>query len=225
VNTVRTSMRRTGKYRILIVDDHPVIQRGLAYALSQELDMEVCGGAVSVAGALTAMEESRPDLVVVDITLEDSSGLELIAEIKNRKADVRTVVWSSFDEKIFAERAIRAGAMGYVNKKEPIERLVSAIRQVLGGNFYLSAGMTNRLLQRASGSRPLEEDPIRRLSNRELEVFTMIGQGMTTKQIARKLDLSPKTVEAHRENIKTKLDLKNSGELNRRAVLWVLENS
>lgn len=225
MSTSRPAMRGMGRRRILIADDHPIIQRGLADVLSREPDMEVCGGAVSVADALKAMEESCPDLVVVDITLENSSGLELIAEIKNRRADVRTVVWSMFDEKIFAERAIRAGAMGYVNKKEPIECLVSAIRQVLDGNFYLSAGMTNRLLQRASGSRPLEEDPIARLSDRELEVFTMVGQGMTTKQIARRLDRSPKTVEAHRENIKTKLDLKNSGELSRRAVLWVLENS
>ena len=214
-----------GKCRILIVDDHPIVRRGLADVLSREPDMEVCGGAVNVSEALKALQESSPDLVVVDITLEDSSGLELIAEIKNRWSDVRTVVWSTFDEKIFAQRAIRAGAMGYVNKEEPIERLVGAIRQVLDGSFCLSPGMTNWLIQRAAGARPLEEDPVGRLSNRELEAFAMLGQGMTTRAIARRLDLSPKTVETHRENIKTKLDLKNSCALIRRAVLWVLENT
>jgi DNA-binding NarL/FixJ family response regulator len=213
------------KWRILIVDDHPIVRRGLADVLSREPDMEGSGGAVNVSEALKALQESSPDLVVVDITLEDSSGLELIAEIKNRWSDVKTVVWSMFDEKIFAQRAIRAGAMGYVNKKEPIERLVAAIRQVLGGNFCLSPGMTNWLIRRAAGATPLEEDPMGRLSNRELEVFAMLGQGMTTREIARKLGISPKTVETHRENIKTKLDLKNSCELSRRAVLWALENT
>lgn len=187
--------------------------------------MEVCGGAVNVSDAMKALQELSPDLVVVDITLEDSSGLELIAEIKNRWSHVRTVVWSMFDERVFAQRAIRAGAMGYVNKEEPIERLVGAIRQVLDGSFCLSPGMTNWLIQRAAGARPLEEDPVGRLSNRELEVFAMLGQGMTTRAIARRLALSPKTVETHRENIKTKLDLKNSCALIRRAVLWVLENT
>jgi DNA-binding NarL/FixJ family response regulator len=213
------------KCRILIVDDHPIIRRGLAEVLAREPDMEVCGGADNVADALNELETSQPDLAVVDMTLKDSHGIELIAEINSRYSNVKAVVWSMFDEKIFAERAIRAGAMGYINKKEPIERLVEAIREVCDGNFCLSAGLTNRLLQRASGTRPLEEDPVSRLSNREVEVFEMIGQGMTTRLIARKLGLSPKTVEAHRENVKAKLELKNSGELNRHAVLWVLQNS
>jgi len=222
---IKSAQGRLRKRRILIVDDHPIIHRGLAEVIAREPDMEVCGGADNVVDALKQVEATRPDLVVVDVTLKDSNGIELIGEIASRSQDTKTVVWSMFDEKIFAERAIRAGAMGYINKKEPIERLVVAIREVLSGNFCLSPGMTNRLLQRASGSKPMDEDPVRRLSNRELEVFEMIGQGLTTKQIAHKLDLSPKTVEAHRENVKAKLELKNSGELSRRAVLWVLENS
>lgn len=222
-----SSRAKLGKHRrrILIVDDHPIIRRGLAEVLASEPDMEVCGGTDNVAEAIRQLEASRPDLVVVDMTLKDSHGIELITEMSNRFRGIKAVVWSTFDEKIFAERAIRAGAMGYINKKEPIERLVQAIREVLSGNFSFSASLTNRLLLRASGSKPLEQDPVRRLSNREVEVFEMIGQGMTTRVIARKLGLSPKTVEAHRENVKAKLELKNSGELNRHAVLWVLENS
>lgn len=219
-----TTRRKTQKCRILIVDDHPIVHRGLAEVLAREPDMEVCGGSDNVGEALQEVEALHPDLVVVDMGLSDSNGIELISEISKHHSEIKTVVWSTFDEKVFAERAIRAGAMGYVNKRDAIERLIEAIRGVLKGNYCLSPGMTNRLLQRASCNRRLDEDPVDRLTNRELEVFEMIGQGMTTRQIARKLELSPKTVEAHRENIKAKLDLKNSGELSRRAVLWVLEN-
>lgn len=209
--------------KLLIVDDHPIVRRGLAELLSRELEFEVREGADNVADALKEVESYLPDLVVVDMSLSDSSGIELLAEIKARWPKVKTLVWSMFDEKMFAERALQAGAMGYVNKKEPIANMVQAVRQVLRGEVFLSPQMTSRLLHRACGG-VSEGDPIQRLSNRELEVFQMLGNGMTTKQIGRKLDLSPKTVEAHRENIKAKLDLKNAAELNRRAVQWVLEN-
>ena len=212
------------KRKILIVDDHPVVRSGLADLLAREPDIEVCGGADNVTDGLRQVEALRPDLVVVDISLNDSSGIELISELKDRHAGVKSLVWSMFDEKIFAERALRAGALGYINKREPIENMVRAVRQVLAGEMYLSPQMTNRLVRRACGGGPSSEDPIQRLSNRELQIFEMIGSGSTTKQIARKLDLSPKTVEAHREKIKAKLDLKNAAELNRRAVQWVLEN-
>ena len=129
-----------------------------------------------------------------------------------------------FDEKVFAERALRAGAMGYINKREPVEKVLQAIRVVLRGEMFLSHEMTNSLLRRVGGGSPLEEYPISRLTDRELEVFGMIGNGQTTKQIARKLGLSPKTIEAHREKIKTKLRIANAAELSRRAVQWVLEN-
>jgi DNA-binding NarL/FixJ family response regulator len=222
-----TKQTRLGihRSRVLIVDDHPIIRQGLADVLARESDLEVCGGTDNVKDALGMVASLHPDLVIVDMTLKDSHGIELVSEISRRHSEIRTVVWSMFDEKVFAERAIRAGAMGYINKKEPIERFLQAIRDVLRGSFCLSIGLTNRLLQRASGSRRLEEDPVSRLSNREVEVFEMIGQGMTTRGIANKLGISPKTVEAHRENVKAKLELKNSGELNRHAVLWMLENS
>jgi len=212
------------KKKLLIVDDHPIVRRGLADLLTRELDLDAREGVDNVAAALEMVAEFRPDLVVVDMSLNESSGIELIEKIKADFPDVKTLAWSMFDEKMFAERALRAGAVGYVNKKEPIDSMVHAVREVLKGNVYLSPQMTSRLLHRACGEPVANGDPIHRLTNRELEVFQMLGQGMTTKQIGRKLELSPKTIEAHRENIKAKLDLKNAAELNRRAVQWVLEN-
>jgi len=208
----------------MIVDDHPIVRRGLAELLARELDVEVCGGADNVADAMVEVETLHPDLVVVDMSLRDSHGIELITQIAERWPDVKTIAWSMFDEKVFAERAVQAGAMGYLNKKEPIENVVQAIRQVFAGDMYLSPRMTQRLLRRACGGVKAEDDPIQSLSDRELQVFEMLGRGMTTKEIATKLDLSPKTVEAHREKIKAKLDLANAAALSRRAVLWVLEN-
>jgi len=213
-----------GKRRVMIVDDHPIIREGLAQFLAREPDIEICGGTDNAADALRQIEDLRPHLVVVDITLKDSHGLGLIADVHSRYKGVRTLVWSMFDEKAFAERALRAGAMGYVNKREPIEKVVEAVRMVLRGEISLSPQMTVALIRRIGAGEPLEEDPVRTLTNRQMQVFTMIGNGMTTKQIARKLNLSPKTVEAHRENIKEKLNLANAAELSCRAIRWVMEN-
>lgn len=211
------------KCKILVVDDHPIVRKGLAQLISQEPDLELCGDAESVAQALDQIAACQPDLVVVDMALKDSHGMELLAEIRAGFPHVRTLVWSMFDEKVYAERAIRAGAMGYVNKQESTQQLMDAIRLVLKGEFYVSSRMTRALLRRISGSSLLGQDPIQTLSNRELEVFEMIGNALTTQQIARKLSLSPKTVEAHRERIKAKLNLANAAELSRRAIQWVLE--
>ncbi len=210
--------------KILIVDDHPIVRRGLAELLARQLEIEVREGPDNVADALKDVESFRPDLVVVDMSLNEGSGLELIGKIKADHPKIKTLVWSMFDEKVFAERVMQAGAMGYVNKKEPVENMVFAVRKVLQGDVYLSPQMTTRLLHRACGGHAPNGDPIHSLSNRELEVFQMLGRGLTTKQIGKKLRLSPKTIESHRENIKAKLDLKNAAELNRRAVQWVLEN-
>ena len=210
--------------RILIVDDHPIVRKGLAQLLAHEPDMEVCNGAESVNEALELVRACQPDLVVVDISLRDSHGIDLIVEIKAAYPRVKMLVWSMFDEKVFAERALRAGASGYINKQESVERVVDAIRQVLAGEMYLSPRMTNLFLRRVGAGQALEEDPIGQLSNREIEVFEMIGKGLTTRLIARKLKLSPKTIESHREKIKAKLGLKNAAELARRAIQWVLEN-
>ena len=212
--------------RILIVDDHPIVRQGLSQLISQEQGLEVCGEAADASEALRMLAERQPDLVIVDISLSSGNGIELIKQIKSRDERVRMLVSSMHDESLFAERALRAGAMGYINKGEPTDKMFEAIHQVLGGKIYLSARMTDRMLCRAIGTEEaFTGSPIDHLSDRELEVFELIGQGLTTRQIAAKLHLSPKTVETYRENIKSKLNLSNATELTRHAVQWTLENS
>ena len=211
------------KHKVLLVDDHPLVRRGLADLIAGEPDLEVCGQASDVAEALQEVERTHPDLVVIDLTLKGGHGIDLIEKIKARSEQVRMLVSSMHDEMLFAERVLRAGAMGYVTKQESPETLLGAVRQVLRGEVYLSARMTSRLLHRVAAGGPPLESPLEILSNREIEVFEMIGQGLTTLQIARRLELSPKTIETHREKIKQKLNLKNSAELSRRAVQWVLD--
>ena len=207
----------------MIVDDHPIVRRGLAELLAREPDIEVCGEASGVSEAFGEVERTNPDLVVIDMTLKEGHGIDLIEKIRAKNERVRMLVSSMHDEMLFAERVLRAGAMGYVTKQEPPETLLAAIHQVLRGEVYLSPRMTSRLLRQVAGGALPQEDPIHTLSNRELQVFEMIGQGVTTIQIARRLELSPKTIETHREKIKQKLNLKNGSELNRRAVQWVLD--
>jgi DNA-binding NarL/FixJ family response regulator len=212
------------KHRILVVDDHPIVRRGLRELVADEPDLEVCGEADNVTQALKQVEATRPDIVIVDLTLKSGHGLDLIQEIRAIDKHIKVLVSSMHDESLFAERALRAGATGYISKQEPPEKLIDAMRQVLRGEICLSPRMSNRLLHRLTTGEPLEQNPIASLSDRELEVFEMIGQGISTKQIARKLDLSYKTIETHREKIKSKLNLKNSTELSRHATQWVLES-
>jgi DNA-binding NarL/FixJ family response regulator len=219
------TMEATRVARILIVDDHPIVREGLAARLARQPDLKVCGEAEDVADALEIVKTAKPDLVIVDLSLKTGQGLELIKKIKARNDDVKMLVSSMYDESLYAERALRAGASGYINKQEISEKLIDAIRQVLAGKMYLSPKMTERLLQRAVGAAPqLVQSPIETLSDRELEIFKMIGKGNTTRQIANELHLSIKTVETHRENIKGKLNIPNSAELSREAVQWVMEN-
>ena len=216
----------TGKTRILIVDDHPIVRQGLSLLIANEPDLEVCGEAADSGEAVRQLTATRPDLIVVDISLHSGNGIELIKQIRSRDPNVKMLVSSMHDESLFAERALRAGAMGYINKAEATDKVVEAIRQVVRGKIYLSPRMTERMLCRAIGTEEsLETSPIDNLSDRELEVFELIGQGLTTRQIANKLHLSPKTVETYRENIKSKLNLSNATELTRHAVQWTLENS
>ncbi len=224
MNPLNKSIPLSKKHKILIVDDHPIVRRGLAELIAFEPDLEVCGEAADMAEALQCVETSCPDAAIIDISLKSGHGLELIEQIKAGNKGVKMLVSSMHDELLFAERSLRAGALGYIPKQESTDQLLDAIRQVLRGEIYLTPRMANRLMHNLVG-KSLEGDPIKRLSNRELEVFEMIGQGLTTQQIARKLKLSAKTIETHREKIKVKLDLKNSAELSRRAVQWVLENS
>jgi DNA-binding NarL/FixJ family response regulator len=211
------------KHRVLLVDDHPLVRRGLADVIAREPDLETCGEADDVSEALREVERTNPDVVVIDLTLKTGHGIELIEKLKSRNPLIKTLVSSMHDETLFAERVLRAGAMGYISKEEPPEALVRAIRQVLHGELWLSPRMTSRLLNRAVAGSPAQEDPVQKLSNREIEVYEMLGQGQTIQQIASRLHLSPKTIETHREKIKQKLNLRNSTELNRRAVQWVLE--
>jgi DNA-binding NarL/FixJ family response regulator len=211
--------------RILIVDDHPIVREGLAARINRQPDLQVVGEAEDVLDALEKVKTETPDLVVVDLALKSGQGLDLIKKIKARSPDTKMLVSSMYDESLYAERTLRAGAMGYINKQEVSDKIIDAIRQVLAGKMYLSAQMTERLLQRAVGSAPaLAESPVAALTDRELEIFKMIGKGMTTRHIANELHLSVKTVETHRENIKSKLNLPNSAELSREAVQWVMEN-
>lgn len=216
--------RQTRRYRILIVDDHPIVRRGLRELMAGEPDLEVCGEADDAPAALRQIEATRPDVAVIDLSLKTGHGIELIRDIKLRDERIRMLVSSMHDESLFAERALRAGAMGYLNKQESPDKIIDAIRQILRGDVYLSPRMTARLLHRLVGGESLERCAVETLSDRELEVFQMIGQGLTTKQIAGKLHLSHKTIETHREKIKSKLNLKNSAELTRYATQWSLED-
>lgn len=212
--------------RILIVDDHPVVRFGLREMIAQEPDMEVCGVAESASEALSALERESFDLVIVDLSLPDRNGLELIKQIETRQSAPRILVNSMHSEELFAQRALKAGASGYVSKEEDTSKLLTAIRKVLRGGIYLSETMTQHLLQVTAGKDPAQEEAgIDALSDRELEVFGLLGKALTTREIAKRLNLSVKTIETHRENIKAKLGLKNNNELIRRAVEWWLDET
>lgn len=210
--------------KILIVDDHPLVRAGLRELVSSQPDMVVCGEAATAAEALKLVDQEQPDLVVIDLKLKQSSGIELIKQIKARYRGVKMLVSSMHEEALFAERALHAGASGYINKEEAGEKVVEAIRQILEGKVYLSNRMTEHMLYQFAG-RTTEpaENSLDKLSNRELEVFELVGQGLGTRQIADLLHLSVKTIETYRESVKRKLNLNTSSELIRRAVQWVLE--
>lgn len=210
---------------VLIVDDHPVVREGLAAQIAAQADLEVCGETADVAEALTLFEQLQPDVTVVDIALQAGNGIDLIKRIKARHEAARLVVWSMYPETLYAERAIRAGAMGYVNKSKATREMLLAIRSVLGGKVYLSEDTSARLLNRIVGSSRDRPPSIEDLSDREMETFQFLGQGLTTEQIADKMRVSPKTVETYRARIKDKLGLTTTPELIQRAVQWVLEST
>jgi len=211
------------KFRVLIVDDHPIVRHGLGELIARQPDLQMCGEAADASEALRQVEAGRPDAAILDISLDGDNGLDLIGQIRALYPEVKILVSSMHDEKTFAGRALRAGALGYINKRESIRKVIDAVRQVLRGEIYLSPRMSKQLLHRAAVGESLDHDPVETLSNRELEVFGMIGQGMNTQQVAGRLGISPRTVETHRKNIKTKLNLPNSAQLSRTAFLWVQE--
>jgi DNA-binding NarL/FixJ family response regulator len=210
------------KRRVLLVDDHPVVREGLAQRINRERDLAVCGEAQSAGEALRAVASHQPDVVVLDLSLPKGHGLELIKDLKNLHPDLPLLVFTMHDENLFAERALRAGARGYVMKQEPPERLLAAVRTVLNGEYFLSDKASSTFLH--TFFRHSSENtgpPIGGLTDRELEVFELIGQGVGTRSIADRLGRSVKTIETHRARIMEKLSLKSAAELVVRASRWV----
>jgi DNA-binding NarL/FixJ family response regulator len=208
--------------RILIVDDHPLVRAGFAQLIGDCPDLEVCGEAADMAEALKQIDVTSPQLAIIDLSLAGGSGLDLIEHIKSRDKDILMLVASMHDETLYAERVLAAGARGYINKQEAQESIIRAIRQVLSGKVYLSESMTERLLSGMVDSHAEKRD-IESLSNRELQVFELIGQGVPSSQIASQLNLSVKTIETHQANIKKKLGLGSAHELNQRAIRWIMD--
>ena len=220
--------RETGaaaKRSVFIVDDHPIVRQGLALLINREPDLAVCGDAEEAGSALRRIVELKPDLIAVDISLNGPDGLDLVKDIRARDADLPVLILSMLDESLYAERALRAGANGYIMKQEATERVLIAIRRILGGEIYVSDRMANRMLGRfVGGSQVGQRSPIAELTDRELEVFRLIGEGHGTRQIAEDLHVSVKTVESYQAHIKEKLSLKNARELVQRAIRWTVSD-
>jgi DNA-binding NarL/FixJ family response regulator len=212
--------------RILIVDDHAAVRLGLRTLVEDAADLEWCGEAGTADEAIRMIDAKKPDLVIVDLSLAGSSGLELIKRIKARSPEVKMLVSSMYDESLYAERVLNAGALGYVGKHEAMEKVIEAMRSVLRGKIFLSPAMNDVLLRRLITAErgATKRSPVETLSDRELEVFGLVGRGRATRDIAAQLHLSAKTVETYREHIKAKLGLKTAAELVSHAVQWVLEN-
>lgn len=208
--------------QIMIVDDHPLVRTGFAQLIADTPDLEVCGEAADMATALKVMESTTPDLAIIDLSLAGGSGIDLIEHVKARDSEIRMLVASMHEESLYAERVLAAGARGYINKQEAQDKIIQAIRQVLNGKVYLSEQMTERILNNMVSSSDDKRD-IAALSNRELQVFEMIGQGIATSKMAAQLNLSIKTIETHQAHIKKKLNLSSAHELTHRAIRWVLE--
>jgi DNA-binding NarL/FixJ family response regulator len=207
--------------RILIVDDHPIFCLGMSELINKEKDLEVCGSEDNSTNACKAIETLNPDLVIVDIGLKDSNGIDLVKEINIRFEGLPVLVLSMYDESLYAERALHAGARGYIMKQEAIGQVVQALRMVLNGEIYASTRVKEKAFQRlVSLQKPDSKTPIDILSNRELEVFRLLGEGLTTREIAERLYLSIKTIGTYREKIKEKLGLKNFTQLVKMAVYW-----
>ncbi len=223
-NAVKPTHVITGKAKVLLVDDHPIVRQGLGQLINEEADLIIAGEAEDFQQALKALDEVHPDVAIVDISLKDRSGIELIKEIKAKQPNLPILVLSMHDESLHAERVLRAGAKGYIMKQEATEQVMNAIRKVLKGEVYLSDRMASRMVNRlVAGPQNVGGSPIERLSDREFEVFQMIGHGVGPSEIAEKLGLSVKTVETHRERIKEKLNLASGSELIRYAMQYVMD--
>lgn len=212
--------------RILIVDDHPAVREALTFRISKTTDLEVCGEAEDVRTAIKLTALLKPDVIIIDISLKDGDGIDLIKRIKVRKYNVRMLVWSMHSESLFAQRALRAGASGYITKEQATDRIIEAIRHVLAGKIYLSEAMTEDMVRQAAGEKSgaAGRPAVETLSDRELQVFRQIGHGARTQEIAKSLHLSVKTIETYRVRIRDKLGLKKGADLAHHAIQWTLEN-
>src|SRR5271169_5817679 len=210
----------TSKHRVFLIDDHPIVRQGLALFIDREPDLMVCGEADGATSALQAIQDSLPDFVVLDISLEGPDGLELLRTLRAKYPNLPVLILSMHDESAYAERALRAGANGYIMKQEATEKVLTAIRQILRGDVYLSERLTKRMLQQFVHGSVSPRDPLAKLSDRELEVYRLIGAGHGTRQIADELHVSTKTVETYQAHIKEKLALLNARELVQHAIQW-----
>ena len=210
------------KRTVFVIDDHPIVREGLTQLINREPDLTVCGTAEDIYEALKAMQTLKPDIALADISLKGADGIELINNLKIRMPALPVLVLSIHDESIYAPRALRAGARGFIMKQEATENVLLALRRVLSGEIYLSKRMANKMLQQFVGAPgTAQKFSIDRLSDRELEVFRLIGQGHGTRRIAEELRLSVKTVESYREHIKEKMTLSDASELVQHAIQWL----
>jgi DNA-binding NarL/FixJ family response regulator len=211
------------KYRIVLVDDHPVVLGGYRLMLDAQPDLQVCATAANAGEALTAIQREHPDLVVTDLTMPGRGGLDLIKDLVALEDSLKILVISMHDENLWAERALKAGARGYVMKESDNATMLAAVRQVLAGGIYMGPRLAARVLGAFASARPRgsTSSPLEKLSDREFEVFRLFGEGKTAKEIAAQLNLSPKTVSVHRDHIKEKMGFTTSAEMIRQAVRWV----
>jgi DNA-binding NarL/FixJ family response regulator len=220
-NMVLERPPQTGKKTVLVVDDHPLMRQGLALLINQQQDMQVCGEAEEAQAAMQAIAQLQPDIMILDISLKGPDGIELLKNIRATDPDLPVLVLSMHDEAIYAERALRARANGYIMKQEATEKVLVAVRRILSGEVYLSERMSNKMLQQYIGGTPnMIQSRIASLSDRELEVFRRIGEGRATREIAEELHLSVKTVETYQAHIKDKLALRSGRELIQHAIQW-----
>jgi DNA-binding NarL/FixJ family response regulator len=213
------------KKKIYIVDDHPMMRKGMAMTLENSVEFTVCGQSESAEDALSKIPVIKPDACVVDISLPGMNGIELVKNLLAQLPDLKILVVSRHDEELYAERAIRAGAKGYLMKLEAGDVLVSAVRQVINGSIYLSDKIGSQMIMKIASGHSTGDNPLEILSDRELEVFELTGKGESTKEIAQRLHVSVKTIDTYRARIKEKMHLKTANELMRRAVQWVENGS
>jgi len=209
--------------KVFVVDNHPIVRRGLSELIIDESDLSICGEAEDVENALREISEVDPDLVIVDLSIGERDALDLIRGLKAQRTELPILVLTMYEESFYAERVLRAGALGYLTNQGPAENILSAIRKLLSGELYISEAVQPKLLRRlVTGRTVVDENLVERLSDREMQVFRFIGECKSTREIADKLTLSIKTIETYRANIKQKLGLKNSRELIQQAIIWVL---